>query len=193
MQVCRRPDSIASWAWHAALPSAVALHVWLTLNNTLQALPAALRVSAALRLAAAALAAACWARPPDPGYPGPHPSAPPCGLVPTLGLPPLPAMLLWQAALVAAAVAWLRLRPSLWARLVRRADGLVCWNTAMLVWQAVLVAAAVLWLRLRPSVWARLVRPWAPCVMALRAVLWSAYITMLCVVLTVTCGASWLH
>ena len=123
MQVCRRPDSIASWAWHAALPSAAALHVWLTLKNTLQALPAALRVSAALRLAAAALAAACWARPPDPGYPGPSPSAPLCGLIPTLGLPPLPAMLLWQAALVAAAFAWLRLRPSLWARLVRHSFG----------------------------------------------------------------------
>lgn len=44
-------------------------------------------------------------------------------MVPTLGLPPLLAMLLWQAVLVAAAATWLRMRPGVWARLVRLRSG----------------------------------------------------------------------
>ncbi|KAK9845296.1 hypothetical protein WJX81_002672 [Elliptochloris bilobata] len=81
------------------------------------ALRAVLLASAAPRLALAALLAFCWARPPDPDNPNPNPS---CCIVPTLGLPPLLAVLLWQAVLVAAAAAWLRLRPNVWARLEER-------------------------------------------------------------------------
>jgi len=87
-----------------------------------QSLRAALLASAAPRLALAALLAACWALPPVPGGPGggaqPGGRAALC-LLPALGLPPLLAMLLWQAALAAAAAAWLAVRPGAHARLVR--------------------------------------------------------------------------
>ncbi len=91
-------------------------------NPATQSLRTALLASAAPRLALAALLAACWALPPAPGSPGgsaePGGRAPLC-LLPALGLPPLLAMLLWQAALAAAAAAWLAVRPSVHARLVR--------------------------------------------------------------------------